>query len=363
MIYKINNKSLMPRPKQRIKITNKEFVEILKLDKKSLKKYLNKELKKYYSEVKNENGFLYAKGDNIALTAHMDTTPTVEYGNRKPVKDVYEYVEDEKHIMYSPQGIGGDDRCGVYMILKILRTTDLRPTIIFCEDEEIGCVGSDKFTKTKYIDDLKEMYFIIQLDRRGSNDLVFYDDENEEFHSYCEEITGYREAIGSCSDISNLCPVCGVSGVNISCGYYNEHHDYETVNLDEMENTFEITKKLIIDGLNKKEQYEYIERVYQRYNFGYDGYYKRLYRYNYEDDYDDRILGKTYNERKLNEAKETYYLEIEFDNGIDYGFDSIQESSIADCWYAFFSSHPTIRMSDVTDYAEYSDSDLVNISV
>ena len=134
---------------------NNKFIKICKMDKKELKKYLEKELSKYYKNVIAQDGFMYVKGkDKICLTAHMDTV------HGEIVKDYYVLKEDGKTIVSSPQGIGGDDRCGVYMIMKILEKTKLRPTILFCEDEEVGCVGSRKFTYTKFIKDLEKMYFL-----------------------------------------------------------------------------------------------------------------------------------------------------------------------------------------------------------
>ena len=174
------------------------------------------------------------------------------------------------------------------------------------------------FTKTKYIKDLKNMHYIIQVDRRGSEDIVFYDDENEEFHNYVAEITGYKEAIGTCSDISNLCPQCGIAGVNISCGYYNEHSMSEYVVIEEMENTYEKVKELTKEGLKRGKRYEYIEKVY----FG---------NYWYEDT----------------------YLEVTFDNGKgDAGTEYYVGESIADVWYQFLSEHPRLTMRDVKDFDE-----------
>lgn len=344
------------------KITEEtDFIKICKKEKGELKNWLSNELKKYYKEVISKNGFLYARGDKITLTAHMDTTPSVEYGKRKMVKEVYARNDEKgKEYIYSPQGIGGDDRCGVYMIMEILKRTDLRPTIIFCEDEEIGCIGSTKFSMSKYIEELEDMYFIIELDRRGSNDIVFYDDENEEFHEYVAEVTGYIEQFGSCSDISQICPECKVSGVNLSCGYYNEHHNYEKVYLDEMENTLNTTIKLIKKGLEDKVHYEYKEKVY--YRNSYADYCNNINRYGYSYDY-GYGYGKSASVNYGNNTGTNCYLTVEFDNGYgDCGEDSYEGDSIADLWYQFFSSHPNVRMCNVTDYVEWTSDDFVKES-
>ena len=97
----------------------KEFIKLCKKTKQEMKKYLKNELKKYYKEVVDEDGFLYVKGSEIALTAHMDTTPHVEYGNRKRVKNVKITAIKNKTIVSAREGIGGDDRCGIYIIMKL----------------------------------------------------------------------------------------------------------------------------------------------------------------------------------------------------------------------------------------------------
>jgi hypothetical protein len=345
----LKKKTKHNKNKKYVKLSNRTFIDICKFEKGKLKNYLKNELSKYYEEVISEDGFLFANGNEIVVTAHLDTTPHLEYGKRMLVKDVYEYIENNKHVVKSPQGIGGDDRCGVYMILEILKRTDLRPTIVFCEDEEIGCVGSNKFTNTKYIKLLENKYFIIELDRRGSNDIVFYDDTNEDFQSYVEEVTGYEINWGTCSDISYLCPACGISGVNLSCGYYNEHHKDETVVLEEMERTLNTTINLIKEGIKNNKQFEYIEKVYTKsygyYNYDgisynnndirtYNNYIYKSYKYNKYETYNDLI----------DNVDTKYYLCVEFDN--DYG-DVGQ----------FLSAHPNCGMNDVTDFQEWTSLD------
>lgn len=257
---KMNGEKKMTKEK---KMTR--FFTICKMSQPRLKNYLSHVLNRKYGKenVINADGFLYTKGNDVLLTAHMDTTPTLEYGDRMPVKNIvverHTINGKEKRIVSSPQGIGGDDRCGIYIILRILNDTEFRPSILFCEDEEIGCVGSSKFVESEYIDDLKEMKFLIELDRRGNNDLVFYDDDNKEFHKWCEKVTGYKEAYGSCSDISNLMPESNRSGVNLSCGYYDEHHVKETVVLEEMLHTLEVTKKLLKEAKSLSKPFEFVE--------------------------------------------------------------------------------------------------------
>ena len=309
------------------KTINKLFIKICKMSQTELKKFLNKELSKYYKNIIAQDGFLYCKGqDKILLTAHMDTV------HKETVKVFYEYNDNGKHIVSSPQGIGGDDRCGVYMILKILETTTLRPYILFCEDEEIGGIGSDKFCERKFINDLKEMMFLIELDRQGSNDLVYYNDENEMFHDFAERTTGYRENWGSFSDISNLSPACEIASVNISCGYYNAHTTSEYVVLEEMEKSIEAVINMMIQGLQEGISYNYIEHRYERYRFN---------------DYswlEDRI--NTIHTRKdRNLQAMIYFMEYQEEEA-----ELLEGESELEIWGLFFSEHPTVCMNDVLDY-------------
>ena len=271
-----------------IKIT--EFVDICKKTQFELKSWLYVWLKKYYEEVISQDGFLYAKGtDNILLTAHMDTV------HRKQCKTASVKNRNGYTIISSNDGIGGDDRCGIWMIMQIVEKTKFRPSILFCEDEEIGGVGSDKFLMTKWSDDLFDLLFMIELDRANGKDLVYYDDENYKFHDFCKEATGYKEAFGSFSDISNLCPSAMISGVNISCGYYKAHTVDEIVVWEEMENSIAITASLIKAGLERGEQFEYVRPTRNYYGYyGCDSWWKKYYENN------DMATGTSYNDDEFN---------------------------------------------------------------
>ena len=254
-----------------------EFVNLCLPTQKDLKSMLgDKLLSAGYTDVVVGDGYIYAKGTvPVLLTAHMDTV------HKEPVKDFYEYYDENKkqHIISSPQGIGGDDRCGVYMILEIIK--EHKCSVLFCEDEEIGGVGGRKFCKTELINELKDMKYLIELDRKGKNDAVFYDCDNDDFTKFIEDNTGFKLNYGSFSDISNLSPACKVASVNLSCGYYNAHQTSEYVIVEEMLNTIEVVKKLLTVEC---EPYEYIEKVYTRnygYGYGYSGYYDYGYDYDY----------------------------------------------------------------------------------
>lgn len=199
-----------------------DFERILRLPQKNLKRALADELRRRGYAPVSWDGFLYAPGTApVLLTAHMDTVhPT-------PVEHIC-YTAD-RTIAMSPEGIGGDDRAGIYMVLKVIEEANCH--VLFCEDEEIGCVGARKFTRSEI---QPEVNYVVEMDRRGSNDAVFYDCDNREFTAFVCGF-GFEEAQGSCSDISHIAPYLGVAAVNISAGYYNEHRLHEHINLPQME--------------------------------------------------------------------------------------------------------------------------------
>ena len=130
----------------------KTFKEICMMTQKEVKEYMHGYLKDNGYEPVSEEGFVYAKGDvPVLLTAHMDTV------HKETCRDI---VEVNGKIS-SPQGIGGDDRCGIFMIMNIIK--ELHCSVILCEDEEIGMVGASKFTRSDYADDVNVNY-IVELD-------------------------------------------------------------------------------------------------------------------------------------------------------------------------------------------------------
>lgn len=199
------------------------LVYLLKLTQEELKIVVyNYLIEKQMSPV-FEDGFVYAKGNiPILLVAHMDTILDA------PPKQIY-YDENKDEMFSLNGGIGGDDRCGVYAIMKILER--LKPHVLFTEDEEIGVVGASKTVKKLLKPDIK---YIIEFDRRGSNDCVFYDCGNEEFINYIESF-GFITEYGTFSDISVLSSAWDIAAVNLSSGYYNEHTYKEYIKFKELQ--------------------------------------------------------------------------------------------------------------------------------
>lgn len=311
----------------------KRFTKLLKMSQTEIKSYLKSYLLSVgYKKVIDEDGFLFAKGDvDILLTAHMDTTPTV--GGKKRIAPKVIYTSPEG-IVSSPQGIGGDDRCGIYIITEIIKET--KCSVLFCEDEEIGCVGSTKFSKSKYLKQITNMRYMIEVDRKGKSDLVFYDCDNPDFEDFLlDNLPDYKTEWGTCSDISVLMEMSGVAGVNISSGYYNEHHIDETINLADMENTLKAIKNLVkLDS----ESFEFID-AYENWDWNNKGY--TYYGHNGWGNGNYTSSSRQYSEVIL------YVVYKE-------GDEEVEAMSFGSSWeiafFNFFQDHTSVCMDDVVDW-------------
>ena len=203
----------------------KSFKIIAKMSEGKLLRTLKETLKQVYGKEKviATKDWIVAKGEiPIALVAHLDTV-----FNSPPIEI---YYDREQGVIWSPQGLGADDRAGVFSIFKII-SDGYKPHIIFTTEEEWGGIGARNLAmKSCPFEDLR---YIIELDRANKKDCVFYDCSNDEFQKYIEQF-GFKTAFGTFSDISELCPIWNIAGVNLSIGYVNEHSFLEVLHTSHM---------------------------------------------------------------------------------------------------------------------------------
>lgn len=318
-----------------------KFEKICKMPQAHLKKYLAKELEATHQEIILDDGFVYAKGNiPVLLVAHMDTV-------HKHLPKTFVYSKN-KNMVSDPNGIGGDDRCGIYMILEVIKRYNC--SVLFCEDEEVGGVGAEKFIANK-IATMLDFNYMIEFDRKGKNDAVFYDCDNKKFTDFiCKDY--YKENFGSFSDISVLAPFFGVAAVNLSCGYYNAHTKNEYVVFSEMERSIEEACK-ILERTTEEDVFEYIPCKYGGYNRGY--YSGNTYGSAYGGWYDDFDNEYYYNgegwvygsNSKVNKVTTNYYL-IEYRNLdgeiYDYEVDAV---SMEEAVGKFCIDHPNLTVSHI----------------
>ena len=187
-------------------------------------------LAKFFKRQKNQKVFAVKKSyilvegnAPIMLVAHLDTV------HKTPVQTICR--SEDGNILMSPEGIGGDDRCGVYALLEVYRKAETKPWLLFTCDEEIGGYGAEHFCKdfrdNQFPNELKAIKLIVEIDRKGSQDAVYYDCDCPELEAYIAT-KGFQTDFGTFSDICLISPTMGIASVNLSSGYYNAHtlHEY-----------------------------------------------------------------------------------------------------------------------------------------
>lgn len=211
-------------------------------------------IKNGYTKIEYTSGYLIAEGEMpIGLVAHADTVFSVA---------PYEFfADDSANVMWSPQGLGADDRAGIYGIMRIIQK-GYKPHIIITADEEKGCIGASKLV-AKYKTPPFKLNFLIQLDRRGEQDSVYYDCGNDDFEEVINKY-GFVTAIGSFSDISIIAPAWDVAAVNFSVGYFHEHSYGEYLHMGHFLNTLSKVEKILIDA-DTFPAYDYQEVVWSDY--------------------------------------------------------------------------------------------------
>lgn len=214
------------------------FEKLVSLTEKEMVRAMAQYLKAKYSNIIITKEYIIAIGDiPIALVAHMDTV------FKTPVSDLY--YDQKKGVMWSPEGLGADDRAGIFAIIKILQD-GLRPSVILTTGEEQGGIGACAIVEKYPECPIPGLKYMIQLDRRGTNDCVFYDCYCPEFVDYVESF-GFCERWGSFTDISFLMPEWQTVGVNLSVGYEDEHSYQEILCINPLLDTIKKVKKMLTE--------------------------------------------------------------------------------------------------------------------
>lgn len=219
----------------------------------NLLKILNNYLKSIYDEkdIISTESYLFAKGKNpLLLCAHVDTVFLYP--------PIHIYTDKEAKVMWAPAGLGADDRAGVYAIIQILES-GFTPSVLFTTDEEIGCIGSQQLVQDFPKCPFNNITSIVQLDRQGYAEAVFYNCNNKIFEDWICTF-GFKKEKGTFSDISVLCPCWGIAGVNLSVGYYNEHSQTEYLKWEQLEYTIEKVKLMIPRSANFDKPFRYIPK-------------------------------------------------------------------------------------------------------
>lgn len=198
----------------------------------------------HYSDYVRTETYCYAAGTiPVMLVAHTDTVhddaPILHYDRRRAV-------------VWSPTGLGADDRAGVYAIARLLAAGH-RPHVLLTDGEESGGIGARDAA-----DDLSpDVRMLIQLDRAGARDAVYYSCDCPALERYWTR-RGYPTAHGSYTDIADLMPAWGIAAANLSVGYYSQHTRWEYLRLKELERTIQTVAAVLRSP--PRRQYVYAAR-------------------------------------------------------------------------------------------------------
>lgn len=218
--------------------------------------YLEDVLKtKGYQYTKDKMGNIYVtKGETEffpCFVAHTDTVHQINHNLK-----VVQLEEEGKTILtgvdsetMEPSGIGGDDKCGVFLCLEMLDVLDNVKVALFVS-EEIGCLGSREADPEFF----KNVGYAIQYDSPKGNSMSLtlmgkkLFGEKTDFGGKVSPLI-LEHGINSWerhpyTDIWPLMEKFDFSCLNLAAGYHRYHTANEYVVVEEVENAFELGLKL-----------------------------------------------------------------------------------------------------------------------
>lgn len=200
----------------------------------------------------DDYGNLYVTKGNTdifnCVVAHLDINQSVQHHAKVYIAD--DWIIGIDMSTGQQIGVGHDDKAGVYFAIQALLKYD-NLKVFFPLDEEAGLIGTSHCD----VEFFTNVGFMVQLDRRGSSDISDYtngvtvvtndtkDLLNKTLNKY-----GYKFTSCMCTDVGDLVYVTDIQGVNISCGYYNEHSESEVLSISQYMNAeafaFEVLDKM-----------------------------------------------------------------------------------------------------------------------
>lgn len=154
---------------------------------------------------------LLRKPGPVLLEAHVDTV-----FSKVPERI---FFDREEGVLWSPEGLGADDRVGVFLILTLLREGFTFPAL-FCAGEESGGLGA--YEAIPALAREEKPFALLGLDRQGRDEAVYYTCGSQSLRLYLQRF-GFREKTGSFSDVKILGEALDRASANLSVGFYNQH--------------------------------------------------------------------------------------------------------------------------------------------
>jgi hypothetical protein len=188
------------------------------------------------------------------FVSHTDTVHSIDHG-----LTVIETRDEENNLTIltgvnkdtlRPSGIGGDDKCGVFLCLEMLDTFENVKAAFFVS-EEIGCVGS-RHADPEFFSNVG---YAIQYDSPEGNSMSFTlmskqlfikeSDFGNKVSDLIIESGIDKWAYHPYTDIWQLLEKFNFSCLNLAAGYYNMHRDSEYVIVEDVQNSYELGVKLV----------------------------------------------------------------------------------------------------------------------
>jgi len=198
------------------------------------------------------------------VVAHTDTVHEIDSINIK--EEMLNNYQGEKKLSLKayndqgkPTGIGGDNKCGVFACLELLKELPNLKASFFVS-EETGCHGSKNADEEFF----KNVGYAIQFDAPFNWMVSQYCmgvklfDKSDEFFSKCDDVLTEsfegRQKYGShpYTDVYALKSKFDFSCINFSIGYYNYHTANEYVVIEDTLSGIEAGKKMIVSLGNQK---------------------------------------------------------------------------------------------------------------
>lgn len=214
------------------------------------------------------------------VVAHMDTVHTFTSARELIIRDGIISAQYIKSGL--PCGLNADDCNGILVALQLLETLP-NLKVCFTTQEEIG--GKGAYEAANNIEFFLDIRYLIQADRRGNSDLIVHtngiDSASENFVEDIKPLMEkykYFEETGTFTDIGVLASELLISGVNVSCGYYNEHTFKECCNINELNNCLNFIHDIIVSLDNQdtvyviKVQKSYTNSLYDYSKYDYGNY-------------------------------------------------------------------------------------------
>lgn len=229
----------------------------------------------------SENNLFITKNTNnqkyvSCIIAHMDSIIT--HKGERLISIRNNEIRGFQKSDHTQCSLGADDGIGMCIALQLLNELE-DVKVIFTTQEEIGGVGA--YTACYNKDFFKNINFFIQADRRGNSDLITHTNGiksgSDNFISDISDLSekyGYKENTGTFTDVGIFAEEFKLSGVNISCGYRNEHTKLEYTVISDAENCLNYIYDILIK-LNNHAPYP-IEIIYPNWMYYGDTFYQEI---------------------------------------------------------------------------------------